>query len=165
MTQPARRPQTQTTAAQTAEGAPGPDVLPLDRQLCFSVYAAAHAFTAAYKPLLEPLGLTYPQYLVMLALWEDDGQSVKQIATRLRLDSGTVTPLLKRLERDGLLRRGRDPANERLLRVELTDEGHALRTKAGAVRERIVCALGGAEEPIQALKREIDRIIPLLERP
>jgi DNA-binding MarR family transcriptional regulator len=164
MTQPARRPQIQTTAAQPDEGSPGPDVLPLDRQLCFSVYAAAHAFTAAYKPLLEPLGLSYPQYLVMLVLWEQDGQSVKQMAARLRLDPGTVTPLLKRLERDGLLRRGRDPANERLLRVELTEEGHALRRKAGAAREQIVCALGGTEEPIQALKREIDRIIPLLER-
>lgn len=165
MNQPARRPQTTTTADQADEASQGPDVLPLDRQLCFSVYAAAHAFTAAYKPLLEPLGLTYPQYLVMLALWEEDGQSVKQIAARLRLDSGTVTPLLKRLERDGLLRRGRDPADERHLRVELTEAGQALRRKAAAVRERIVCALGGTEEPIQALKREIDRIIPLLERP
>lgn len=165
MNQPARRLQPTTTANQADEATQGPDVLPLDRQLCFSVYAAAHAFTAAYKPLLEPLGLTYPQYLVMLALWEEDGQSLKRIATRLRLDSGTVTPLLKRLERDGLLRRGRDPADERHLRVELTDAGHALRRKAASVRERIVCALGGTEEPIQALKREIDRIIPLLERP
>src|SRR3954451_13585450 len=101
----------------------------------------------------------------MLALWEEDGQSVKQIATRLRLDSGTVTPLLKRLERDGLLRRGRDPADGRLLRVELTDAGRALRSKAGAARGRIVCALGGTEEPIQALKREIDRVTALLEHP
>ncbi|WP_456685815.1 MarR family winged helix-turn-helix transcriptional regulator [Bradyrhizobium sp. P5_C11_2] len=165
MTQPARRFPTQTASEQADEGASGPDVLPLDRQLCFSVYAAAHAFTAAYKPLLEPLGLTYPQYLAMLALWEEDGQSVKQIATRLHLDSGTVTPLLKRLERDGLLRRGRDPADERLLRVELTDAGRALRRKAGAVRERIVCALGESEEPIQALKREIDRVTALLGHP
>lgn len=164
MTQTARRPQTQTAADNLKEDAPNADVLPLDRQLCFSVYAAAHAFTAAYKPLLEPLGLSYPQYLVMLALWEEDGLDVKGIAKRLRLDSGTVTPLLKRLERDGLLRRGRDPANERHLRVELTDAGHALRKKAGAVRERIVCALGGTEEPIQALKREIDRVTALLER-
>jgi DNA-binding MarR family transcriptional regulator len=164
MNRTARRPETQTTANEPEESAPNPDVLPLDRQLCFSVYAAAHAFTAAYKPLLEPLGLSYPQYLVMLALWEEDGLDVKGIAKRLRLDSGTVTPLLKRLERDGLLRRGRDPANERHLRVELTDAGHALRKKAGAVRERIVCALGGTEEPIQALKREIDRVTALLER-
>ena len=165
MTQTARRPQARTAADRSRDGAPGPDVLPLDRQLCFSVYAAAHAFTAAYKPLLEPLGLTYPQYLVMLVLWEEDGLDVKRIATRLRLDSGTVTPLLKRLERDGLLRRGRDPANERHLRVELTDAGHALRWKVGAVRERIACALGGTEEPIQALKREIDRVTALLEHP
>lgn len=163
MTQPGPRFPTPTTADQEDRSAPNLDVLPLDQHLCFSVYAASHALTAAYKPLLEPLGLTYPQYLAMLALWEEDGQSVKQIAMRLRLDSGTVTPLLKRLERDGLLRRGRHPANERLLRVELTDAGHALRSKAGVVQDRIVRALGGTEEPIQALKREIDRIIPLLE--
>lgn len=162
---PQRPQRTQTAAGEAAEIEPSSDVLPLDQQLCFSVYAAAHAFTAAYKPLLEPLGLTYPQYLVMLALWAQDGQSVKQIATRLRLDSGTVTPLLKRLERDGLLRRGRDPADERHLCVALTDQGHALRWRAGAARERIVCALGGTEEPIQALKREIDRLTALLERP
>ena len=145
MTQTARRPQTQTVVDQAAESTPSPDVLPLDQQLCFSVYATSHAFTSAYKPLLEPLGLTYANTFAMLALWEEDGQSVKQIATRLHLDSGTVTPLLKRLERDGLLRRGRDPADERLLRVELTDAGHALRQKAGAVQEQIVCALGGRE--------------------
>jgi DNA-binding MarR family transcriptional regulator len=79
------------------------------------------------------------------------------------LFGGTVTPLLKRLERDGLLRRGRDPANERHFRVELTEAGHALRWKAGAARGQIVCALGGTEEPIQALKREIDRVTALLE--
>jgi DNA-binding MarR family transcriptional regulator len=163
MTQHASRPLTQTPDDQAADSAPGPDVLPLDRQLCFSVYAAAHAFTAAYKPLLEPLGLTYSQYLVLLVLWEEDGLDVKRIAARLHLDPGTVTPLLKRLERDGLLRRGRDPANERHLRVELTDAGHALRWKAGAARGQIVCALGGTEEPIQALKREIDRVTALLE--
>ena len=165
MTQTTPRPQAQTATAQPDEAVPGPDVVPLDRQLCFSVYAAAHAFTAAYKPLLDPLGLSYPQYLVMLVLWENDGLDVKRIAARLHLDPGTVTPLLKRLERDGLLRRGRDPANERHLRVELTEEGHALRWRAGAARERIVCALGGTEEPIQALKREIDRVIALLGQP
>ena len=164
MTQTARRPKTQTATDKPKGDGCGPDVVPLDRQLCFSVYAAAHAFTAAYKPLLEPLGLTYPQYLVLLVLWEEDGLDVKRIATRLHLDSGTVTPLLKRLERDGLLRRGRDPANERHLRVELTDAGHALRWKVGAAREQIVCALGGTEEPLQALKREIDRVTALLER-
>ena len=77
------------------------DIVPLERQLCFSVYSAAHAFTAAYKPLLEPFGLTYPQYLVMLALWQKDGVSVKEIGGRLHLDSGTLTPLLKRLQASG----------------------------------------------------------------
>ncbi|CAO4165157.1 MarR family winged helix-turn-helix transcriptional regulator [Methylorubrum extorquens] len=156
-------PQTQTTtcAAASAEEAQE-DVVPLSQQLCFSVYAAAHAFTAAYKPLLEPLRLTYPQYLVLLALWEEDGLSVKGIAERLRIDSATVTPLLKRLEAAGFVTRRRDPSNERVLVVELTEQGRALRKPAAGVRQRVVCALGGAEPPIQALKQEIDRLIPLL---
>ncbi len=153
--------QTTTCAAHPASDTEE-DVVPLDQQLCFSVYAAAHAFTAAYRPLLEPLGLTYPQYLVLLALWEEDGLSVKGIAERLRIESATVTPLLKRLEAAGLVSRRRDPSNERVLVVELTEQGHALRKPAAGVRQRIVCALGGAEPPIQALKQEIDRLIPLL---
>ena len=139
-----------------------PDPLGLDQQLCFAVYAAAHAFTAAYKPLLEPLGLTYPQYLVLLVLWQKDGVSVKEIGARLHLDSGTLTPLLKRLEAAGYLTRSRDPADERQLRVELTDEGRRLRQTVGGARQAIVCALGGSEEPIQSLKQELHRIIPLL---
>jgi MarR family transcriptional regulator, organic hydroperoxide resistance regulator len=139
-----------------------PDPLSLDRQLCFAVYAAAHAFTAAYKPLLEPLGLTYPQYLVLLVLWERDGVSVKEIGARLQLDSGTLTPLLKRLEKAGFVHRRRDSSDERLLRVQLTPEGHALRAKAAAARHQIVCALGGNEDPVQALRHELARITPLL---
>src|ERR1051325_7206567 len=88
------------------------DVLRLDNQLCFAVYAAAHAFNATYKPLLEPLGLTYPQYLVMLVLWQEDGVTVSGIGARLGLDSGTLTPLLKRLETAGLVTRLRDAADE-----------------------------------------------------
>src|SRR3954463_16375045 len=87
--------------------------LQLDNQLCFAVYAAAHAFNATYKPLLEPLGLTYPQYLAMLVLWEEDGVTVSAIGSRLGLDSGTLTPLLKRLEAAGLVSRLRDAADER----------------------------------------------------
>src|SRR3712207_3559227 len=104
-----------------------PDPLRLDQQLCFAVYATAHAFTAAYKPVLEPLGLTYPQYLVLLVLWERDGLSAREISARLQLDPGTLTPLLKRLERSGYVQRRREPANERQLRVELTEAGLALR--------------------------------------
>ena len=138
--------------------APVLDPLRLDSQLCFAVYGAAHAFAAAYKPVLEPLGLTYPQYLVMLVLWEQDSLSVKEIGTRLHLDSGTLTPLLKRMEKAGLLRRRRDPDDERHLRVELTDQGWSLREAAGAARAQIVCALGGDETSIQRLKRDLHQV-------
>lgn len=141
------------------------DNLRLDRQLCFAVYAASHAFSAAYKPLLEPIGLTYPQYLVLLVLWEQDGLSVKEIGTRLHLDSGTITPLLKRLEASGYLRRRRDSSNERQLQVELTPAGRALRETVAAVRKQMGCILGGSEEPIQALKEQLHKIIPLLRKP
>ena len=138
------------------------DPLQLENQLCFAVYAAAHAFTAAYKPLLEPFGLTYPQYLVLLVLWERDGVTLKEVGQRLQLDAGTLTPLLKRLEAGGYLRRQRDPANERQLRLELTKAGRSLRQRIGEARAQIVCALGGSEEPIQALKQELQRITPML---
>ena len=136
--------------------------LALDQQLCFSVYAAAHAFTAAYKPMLDPLGLTYPQYLVLLVLWEGDGLMVKEIGAKLQLDSGTMTPILKRLETAGYIRRTRVPENERQLRVELTDNGRALRQKALGARENVVCALGGSEERIQEIKRATDEILRCL---
>ena len=138
------------------------DIVPLERQLCFSVYSAAHAFTAAYKPLLEPFGLTYPQYLVMLALWQEDGVSVKEIGGRLHLDSGTLTPLLKRLQASGYVRRGRDPANERQLRVELTEVGQQLRWKVAEVRKSLVCSVGMTEEPIQALREQVDAMTEAL---
>jgi DNA-binding MarR family transcriptional regulator len=134
------------------------DIVPLEQQLCFSVYSAAHAFTAAYKPLLEPFGLTYPQYLVLLALWQKDGVSVKEIGARLHLDSGTLTPLLKRLQASGYVRRDRDPADERQLRVELTENGRRLRGQVAGVRQSLVCALGGVEAPIQALRQQVDAV-------
>src|SRR5690349_9051070 len=102
---------------------PADDWLALDRQLCFALYSASLAMTRLYKPLLEPLGLTYPQYLVMLALWEDAGHSVGSLGDRLALDSGTLTPLLKRLESMGLVDRVRDPADERRVLVHLTAAG------------------------------------------
>ena len=132
------------------------DIVPLEQQLCFSVYSAAHAFTAAYKPLLEPFGLTYPQYIVLLALWQKDGVSVKEIGSRLHLDSGTLTPLLKRLQAAGYIRRERDPENERQLRVELTKQGQRLRTETAEVRKILVDALGGSEEAILALRQQVD---------
>src|SRR3954470_12272178 len=138
------------------------DPLQLDDQLCFALYHASRALTRAYGPLLEPLGLTYPQYLVMLVLWERDGLAVKGIAARLQLASATLTPLLKRLGTAGCVRRRRDPPNERHLQVGLTQEGRALRHRVGAARERIVCALGGSEQPIQELRQKLEEIVPLL---
>jgi DNA-binding MarR family transcriptional regulator len=136
--------------------------LSLDQQLCFSIYSAAHAFNAAYKPLLEPLGLTYPQYLVLLVLWEGDGLMVKEIGARLHLDSGTMTPILKRLEAAGYIRRTRAPENERQLRIDLTESGRALREQALVGRANVVCALGGSEERVQEIKRATDEVLRLL---
>src|SRR5262249_32107388 len=105
------------------------DALQLDNQLCFAVYTAAHAFTARDKPLLEPLGVAYPQYRVMLVLWQEDRVTVSAIGGRLRLDSGTLTPLLKRLEAAGLVSRLRDAADERQVRITRTAAGRALKQK------------------------------------
>ncbi len=126
--------------APTAE--PSPPELHLDNQLCFSVYAAAHAFTQAYKPLLGPLGLTYPQYLVMLLLWEKDGRAVNELGLPLHLDSGTLTPLLKRLEKAGLVTRRRCDKDERVMRIHLTPAGQALREKATQFPHDMLCAVG-----------------------
>ena len=100
--------------------------LRLDNQLCFPLYACSHALTRAYKPLLDPHGLTYTQYLTMMALWEQDGISVRELGARLYLDSGTLTPLLRKLESKGLLVRGRDDTDERRRTITLTEAGRAL---------------------------------------
>nr|WP_314258286.1 MarR family transcriptional regulator [uncultured Devosia sp.] len=122
------------------------DPMQLDSMLCFAVYAAGHAFTRFYKPRLDALGLTYPQYLVFLVLWEADGLTVKALGEKLFLDSGTITPLLKRLEARGLVRRQRDAEDERLVRIFLTDEGRGLRAKALAVPLEVGKVLGGTVE-------------------
>ncbi len=118
------------------------NALLLDRQLCFALYNASRALIRAYGPLLEPLGLTYPQYLAMLILWEDKSASVKALGERLALDSGTLTPLLKRMERSGLITRRRDTQDERVVRIELTAAGQRLRTKAKHVPTEIACSAG-----------------------
>ena len=109
------------------------DLLKLDNQLCFAVYSASLAMTRLYKPLLEKLNLTYPQYLVMLALWERDGQTVSELGAQLSLDSGTLTPLLKRLEANGLVARLRDVADERRVHITLTAAGRKLKARAASV--------------------------------
>ncbi|CDM56813.1 MULTISPECIES: MarR family winged helix-turn-helix transcriptional regulator [Rhizobium] len=112
----------------------------LENQLCFAVYSTAHAFTRAYKPILDKVGLTYPQYLVMLALWEKSEQPVKAIGEQLDLDSGTLSPLLKRLEQNGLIKRTRDSRDERQVIVSLTEKGRMMRSEV----DRIMAAIGQA---------------------
>lgn len=129
--------------------------LRLDSQLCFSLYAASRAMTAAYAPLLEPLGLTYPQYLVMLVLWEGDGVSVKAVGERLQLDSGTLTPLMKKLESQGLLTRARDEEDGRVVRAKLTRAGRALERKARPVPEALACQLGITLPAVAQLREEL----------
>ncbi|WP_289016571.1 MarR family transcriptional regulator [uncultured Methylobacterium sp.] len=130
----------------------------LNEQLCFAVYAAAHAFNAAYRPLLEPHGLTYPQFLVLLVLWEKDQRSMKELGGLLQLDSGTLTPLTKRLESAGFLRRQRARHDERQLLVELTEKGQALRPFVGEICKAMICALGGRDEPVLKLREQIVKV-------
>jgi DNA-binding MarR family transcriptional regulator len=134
------------------------DPLKLDSMLCFAVYAAEHAFTRFYKPRLDALGLTYPQYLVFLVLWEGDGLTVKALGERLFLDSGTITPLVKRLEGRGLVRRQRDEEDERQVRIFLTSEGRALRTRALAVPLAAGKALGGEPGAGDALREGLKQL-------
>jgi MarR family transcriptional regulator, organic hydroperoxide resistance regulator len=114
----------------------------LGEQLCFALYSASRSLIRAYDPLLKPLGITYPQYLAMLVLWEEDGISVKALGDRLQLDSGTLTPLLKRLEQQGLVARRRDTDDERVVRIDLTADGKKLRTKAKSIPLELACRAG-----------------------
>ncbi|OZB61686.1 MAG: MarR family transcriptional regulator [Lysobacterales bacterium 13-68-4] len=138
--------------------------LQLDSQLCFSLYSAQLAMTKVYRKLLADLGLTYPQYLVMLVLWEADGVTVSQIGERLFLDSATLTPLLKRLEAAGLVQRQRATEDERQVVVSLTAEGRALKRKAGAVPEAIFCATGCELDELVDLKSRLDGLRERLTR-
>jgi DNA-binding MarR family transcriptional regulator len=132
--------------------------LSLDKQLCFSIYAAGHAFNRFYKVLLDPLGLTYPQYLVLLTLWDSDGLGVKAIGERLGLDSGTLTPLLKRMESAGLVRRARSAADERLVDIHLTAAGTALRAKAESFPELIQTSSGCSADELKGLRKGLNRL-------
>ncbi|MFT3839979.1 MAG: MarR family transcriptional regulator [Myxococcaceae bacterium] len=134
----------------------------LDKMLCFSLYAASRAMTAAYGPVLEPLGLTYPQYLVMLLLWERDGQSVTELGDQLQLDSGTLTPLLKKLEAAGVLVKARDEADARVVRVRLTAQGKALRKKAASVPHSILCLSGLKITELARLREELKSLTTTL---
>jgi len=131
----------------------GSDVpLRLEDQLCFRLYAASRAVTSYYRPLLDELGLTYPQYLVMLVLWDRDSCLVKDLAEALRLDYGTLSPLLKRLEAAGLVRRERRAADERSVQIALTDAGRELRARAECIPPQILEAMGLDEQRFDELR-------------
>jgi len=127
----------------------------LDHQLCFALYAASNAMTRLYRDRLEPLGLTYPQYLVMLVLWEQDGPTVKLLGERLHLDSGTLTPMLKRMELAGLLTRQRAAGDERQVVVHLTAAGQALRTPVTEMYAGLTCLLPLDMADIGRLRAEL----------
>lgn len=132
--------------------------LELDNQLCFALHSTSLMMTKVYKPLLKQLGLTYPQYLAMLVLWQEDGLTVSAISARLLTDPGSLTPLLKRLEAEGLIQRQRSKADERVVRLNLTAKGQALRDKA---REVPRCILDASEQPIEeliALREALNRL-------
>ena len=137
--------------------------LRLDQQLCFPLYAAANAIGRAYRPLLEPLGLTYPQYLVMLVLWESAPLSVGELGTRLLLDSGTLTPLLKRLESAGVVRRQRDPEDERRVVIDLKAAGRQLEARARAVPEALACRLLVTPSDALRLQQDLRALLAALE--
>ncbi|MEU6775798.1 MarR family transcriptional regulator [Streptomyces sp. NPDC046759] len=139
------------------------DWLRLDRQICFSLHAASRAFNGVYRVLLKDLGLTYPQYLVMLVLWEQGDLPVKKLGEHLRLDSGTLSPLVKRLEGAGLVRRERSAQDERSVRVLLTEEGAVLRERALEVPRRIFDATGFGLEEIADLRDSLDRLTTALD--
>ncbi|SEL09048.1 DNA-binding transcriptional regulator, MarR family [Roseateles sp. YR242] len=145
------------TQAAAPEAAPV-DWLHLDHQLCFALYASSLAMTKLYKPLLAPLGLTYPQYLVMLVLWEAEGLAVSALGQRLGLDSGTLTPLLKRLEALALIERRRSTKDERRVDIFLTDEGRGLRARALSIPEQLACASACSLDELQTLTRQLQNL-------
>jgi MarR family transcriptional regulator, organic hydroperoxide resistance regulator len=131
------------------------EMLLLDRQLCFALYSASLSMTKLYKPLLEPLNLTYPQYLAMLVLWEGDGIAVSDLGQRLQLDSGTLTPLLKRLEASGYVQRKRDSADERRVLLQLTPAGRALKARASKVPQQVLCATACSIDELSSLTQRL----------
>lgn len=140
------------------------EVLKLDNQLCFPLYASARLVMQSYRPYLDPLGITYSQYLVLLLLWERDGQTVSEIGDRLFLDSGTLTPVLKRLEKNGLVERRRRSRDERAVESRLTRAGRRLKSKAVKVPLALLCQLGLDLQEVVKLRETLRELIPRLQR-
>jgi DNA-binding MarR family transcriptional regulator len=138
--------------------------LRLDNQLCFPLYAATRAMTQAYQPLLARLGVTYPQYLVLLVLWQEDGLSVSEIGRRLYLDSGTLTPLLKRLEQAGLVRRMRGTRDERMIQAFLTAGGRRLERRAREIPQALLCKLAMPVGELLQVRDGVRRLLGRIQR-
>lgn len=144
------------------------DPLLLENQLCFPLYACARKIVAAYNPFLKELGLTYPQYITMMVLWENNKVAMRDLGKRLYLDSGTLTPVLKKLEAMGYLKRYRNPEDERILMVSITDEGKALRQEAEKIPYQMGCLVNQngelfSGEEVGTLKEQLYQIIHTLE--
>ncbi len=133
-------------------------LLDIDKQICFSLYSASNAITRAYRPLLDELDLTYLQYMAMLVLWRSSPLNVKEIGEKLRLDSGTLTPLLKRMEGKGLVERRRSAVDERAREIVLTDAGRELEKRALAVPEQMACKVKISEQEAMMLKKLCDQV-------
>ncbi len=136
----------------------------LDRQVCFALYSASRAATAVYRPVLEDLGLTYPQYLVMLVLWESEPKGVRELGEELGLDSGTLSPLLKRLETMGLVERRRSGEDERRVAVNLTPAGRSLSSKASGIPRHLADAAGLSADELEQLRTTLERLTEALHR-
>ena len=138
------------------------DPLALESQVCFAAVLAARTVVSIYRPILEPLGLTHPQYLVMLALWERDGRSISDLGSALQLEPATLTPLLKRLQGAGLVRRARSEEDERVVLVTLTDDGRALRAEAEHVPGRVAARTGMSVAELTGLRDTLHRFVDRL---
>ena len=147
----------------TAQSANAAAVPKLDAQLCFALYTASHRMTRAYRPMLDTLGLTYVQYLVMLVLWESAPQSVGELGEALYLDSGTLTPLLKRMEKNGLVSRRRDVDDERRVMIELTEQGDNLRARARDVSDDVMCRIDTSPRQAESLRRDIMALVERID--
>ncbi|OBS13688.1 MarR family transcriptional regulator [Elizabethkingia miricola] len=138
--------------------------LKLDNQICFPVYALSREIVGRYRPLLDQLDITYPQYLVLLVLWEYQEQSVSQLGEKLYLDSGTLTPLLKRLEQKNLITRSRSKEDERIVKIKLTSEGQNLQKKAASIPKQLFEDMKVPEEELKQLKTTIEKILTTLNQ-
>lgn len=151
------------TDQSSAPGAADFDILRLDNQLCFALYAATRAIAKTYRRRLDPMGITYPQYLVLLTLWEQDGLTVSEIGARLRLDSGTLTPLLQRLESLRFVKRKRSADDERVVQAFLTNKGATLKDDALDARRYVACQLGMSEAQIMQLRADLMALVSQLD--